>query len=122
MIPYLALLLDIAINTATIPSEWETAIMVPVYRGGDRALISNNRPVSLTSVVTKQMEHVVASHLGEFWNRKEWLFKGQHGLQPGYSWESPVITVCQDIADSLDNGVRADAIIMDLSMAFDFVQ
>jgi hypothetical protein len=29
--------------------------------------------------------------------------------------------VCQDIADSLDNGVRTDAFIIELSKAFDSV-
>jgi hypothetical protein len=33
----------------------------------------------------------------------------------------PVITVCQDIADSLYNGGRIDAIIIDFSKAFDLV-
>jgi len=34
---------------------------------------------------------------------------------------SQVITVCQDIADTLDNGGRMDAIIVDFSKAFDLV-
>ena len=32
-----------------------------------------------------------------------------------------VITVCQDVADSLDEGVVIDAIIIDFSKAFDLV-
>jgi hypothetical protein len=51
----------------------------------------------------------------------DWLFEGQHGFRLGYSCESQVITVCQDIADSLDNGGRIDAIIIDFSKAFDSV-
>ena len=35
--------------------------------------------------------------------------------------QSQVITVCQDIADTLDNGDRMDAIIVDFSKAFDLV-
>jgi len=50
-----------------------------------------------------------------------WLHEGQHGFRPGYSCESQVVTVCQDIADSLDEGVRTDAIIIDFSKAFDLV-
>jgi len=38
-----------------------------------------------------------------------------------YSCESQVIVVCQDIADSLDNGDKIDAIIVDFSKAFDLV-
>jgi len=32
-----------------------------------------------------------------------------------------LFSVCQDIADSLDEGVRTDAIIIDFSKAFDLV-
>jgi hypothetical protein len=42
-------------------------------------------------------------------------------ITPAYSCESQVITVCQDIADSLDNGGRIDAIIMDFSNSLDLV-
>jgi len=35
--------------------------------------------------------------------------------------ESQVITVCQEVVDSLDNGDRTDAIIIELSKAFDLV-
>jgi len=45
----------------------------------------------------------------------------QHGFRAGYSCESQVITVCQDIADSLDNGDKIDTIIVDFSKAFDLV-
>jgi hypothetical protein len=35
--------------------------------------------------------------------------------------ESQINTVCQDIADSLDEAVRLDVIIIDYSKAFDLV-
>jgi hypothetical protein len=38
-----------------------------------------------------------------------------------YSCESQIITFCQDIADSLEEAVRLDAIIIDFSKAFDLV-
>ena len=97
------------------------AIVVPIHKGGDRSLITNYRPVSLTSVVCKQMEHIIASYLRQVWDKNKWLYEGQHGFRPGYSCESQVITVCQDIADTMDNGDRIDAIVIDFSKAFDFV-
>ena len=39
----------------------------------------------------------------------------------GYSCESQDVTVCQDIADSLDEGVMTVAIIIGFSKAFDLV-
>jgi hypothetical protein len=121
MIPYLARLLDVTVNNAAIPSDWKKATIVPIYKGGDRSLFSNYRPLSLTSVVCTQMEHVIASYLRKIWDKKDSLFDGQHGFRLGYSCESQVITVCQDTADSPDNGSRIDAIIIDYSKAFDLV-
>jgi hypothetical protein len=50
------------------------------------------------------------------------MFQGQHGCWPGFSCESQfVLTVCKGISDSLDNGVRTDAIIIYFSKASDSV-
>ena len=121
MISYLARLLDTTMNKGTLPEDWRRATVVPVQKGGDRSLVTNYRPVSLTSVVCKQMEHVIASYLRQVWDKNDWLYEGQHGFRPGYSCESQVITVCKDTADSLDNGDKIDAIIVDFSKAFDLV-
>jgi uncharacterized protein (UPF0248 family) len=58
MIPYHARLLDIRKKNNSIPSDWKKAIVVPIYKAGDRSVVGNYRPVSLTSVVWKQMEHI----------------------------------------------------------------
>jgi hypothetical protein len=96
----------VTVNNADIPSDWEKATVVPIYKGGDRSLISSYGPVSLTSVVCKQMEHTIASYLRKIWDKNDWLFDGQHGFRPGYSCESQVITVYQGIADLLDSEVE----------------
>ena len=59
MIP---LLLDITINV-TIPSDWNRATVVPIYKAGDRSVVTKYRPVSLTSAVCKQTEHVITAYL-----------------------------------------------------------
>jgi hypothetical protein len=51
MIPYLARLLNITINNDSIPSDCET------HNG---SLVSIYSPFTLTSVVSKQMKHVIA--------------------------------------------------------------
>jgi hypothetical protein len=63
MIPYLERLRDIMINNSTIPRDWKKAIVVPTYKSGDGSVVNNYRPASLTSVVCKQMEHVLAGYI-----------------------------------------------------------
>jgi len=67
------------------------------------------------------MKHVVAGYIRQVWEDRDWLYEGQHGFRPGYSCESEIITVCQDISDFLDEAVRLDARIIDFSKAFDLV-
>ena len=109
------------VNNGSLPGDWKKATVIPVYKGGDRSLVTDCRPVSLTSVLCKQKEHALASYLRKLWEKNDWLYEGQHGFRPGYSCESQVISVCQDIADSLDNGDKIDAIIVEFSKAFDLV-
>jgi hypothetical protein len=40
VIQYLSRLLEIPINNATIPIDWKTYIVVPLYKGGNRLLVS----------------------------------------------------------------------------------
>ena len=73
----------------------------------------------LTSVACKQMEHVIAGYLRRVWEMSGWLHEGHHGFRLGYLLENQVVAVYQDIADSLDEEVRTDAITIDFSKAFE---
>jgi hypothetical protein len=68
---------DIIINNATLPCDWKKAIGVPIYKGCDSSLASNDRPVSLNAAVSKQMKHVIALYLREVCEKKDWIFEGQ---------------------------------------------
>jgi hypothetical protein len=72
MFPYLARLLDIMMNNNTIPGDWKETIVVPIYKREDRSVVGNYKPVSLTSVVCKQMEHVIAGYLRQLWEMSGW--------------------------------------------------
>jgi len=121
MIPYLARLLDITMNKNAIPGDWEKAIVVPSYKGGDRLVVGKYGPVSVTAMVCKRLELPYSRDLRQVWEMSGRLCEGQHGFRPGYRNGSQVVRVSQDIADLLDKGVRTDAIIIDFSKAFDLV-
>jgi hypothetical protein len=81
-------------NNDAIASDWKKVFVIRIYKGGDRLVVGNHRPVSLTSVVCKQMEHVIAGYLRHVWEMSGWLYEDQHGFRPGYSCENQVVTVC----------------------------
>jgi hypothetical protein len=73
MIPCLARLLDITMNNNAIPGDWKKATVVLIYKGRDRSVVGNFRPVTLIEVVCKQMEHVLAGYLRQVWEFSGWL-------------------------------------------------
>jgi hypothetical protein len=46
-----------SINQGTIPPEWKEANVVPIFKKGVKSRASNYKPVSLTVVTCKMLEH-----------------------------------------------------------------
>ena len=59
MAPILTKLYQFLLNTGEVPADWKNAFVVLVFKKGEKHIPSNYRPVSLTSVVCKLLEHIV---------------------------------------------------------------
>ena len=63
LLPMLTHLFQALLSTEMIPSVWKQAYITPVYKAGPRSEARNYRPILLTSLITKTLEHVICSHL-----------------------------------------------------------
>ena len=61
--PVFAHLFQQSIDTGEIPKEWSLANICPLFKKSDRSLAFNYRPVSLTCVPCKLLEHKVCSNI-----------------------------------------------------------
>ena len=52
-------------------ADWIRNDGVSCSQGVDRSLVANYRTVSLTSVVCKQMKHVIVSYLKQVWDKND---------------------------------------------------
>ena len=78
---------------------------------------ANYRPV--TSVCCKVVEHIIHSHLMNFFVYHNILTGYQHGFRKKRSCESQVITTIQDLAIGIEFNTKIDAVLLDFSKAFD---
>ena len=62
LISVFAHLFQQSLDNGEIPEEWSLANICPLVKKGDRALASNYRPVSLTCILCKLLEHIVYSN------------------------------------------------------------
>ena len=61
--PVLTLLFRQSVQEGILPSEWKTAFVTPIFKKGRLNQPSNYRPVSLTCVCCKLLEHVICKHI-----------------------------------------------------------
>ena len=119
--PALTLLFQASINQVKVPEEWKSANITPLFKKGDRSAPVNYRPVSLTSVCSKMMDHIIHSHIIKHMDKLGLLADSQHGFRKRRSTETQLILSIDDLAKSLDVGEQMDCILLDFSMAFDKV-
>ena len=61
--PVLTKIFQTSLDTGEVPADWRKANIVPLFKKGDKHQASNYRPVSLTSVTCKVLEHIVHSNV-----------------------------------------------------------
>ena len=110
-----------SLQNGEVPKDWKEALVTPIYKKGDRFQCANYRPVSLTCIASKMLEHIVACHLMRFLSHHNLLYSKQHGFRPRLSCETQLIELISDISNSLDKGHEIDACLLDFSKAFDKV-
>ena len=119
--PVLSLIFQQSLDRGEIPTDWRNANIVPIYKKGDRKTPSNYRPVSLTAVISKMLEHIVVSQIMDYLDKGNILHENQHGFRARRSCESQLLMTTDDIARHLDKGQQVDMGILDFSKAFDKV-
>ena len=110
-----------SLNTGILPEDWLTANITPVYKKGCRSIPSNYRPISLTSVCSKVMEHIVFHSIMQHVQHDGILSEFQHCFRSGYSCQTQLIDFIKHIQHAMDQQKPVDLILLDFSKVFDMV-
>ena len=119
--PALSLLYQSTLHQGSIPSDWKSAFVTPIYKKGNRHEACNYRPISLTSHVCKILEHIIFTETINHLESNGVLSEKQHGFRKRHSCESQLLLTIHDLAKGLDNKQQIDAVLLDFSKAFDRV-
>ena len=98
-----------------------TANVMPVFKTSDKSLAENYRPISLTCILCKVLEHILASNIIRHLDGQGILYDLQHGFREKRSCETQLIMLIEDLARSASLGKQTDIILLDFSKAFDKV-
>ena len=68
-----------------------------VFKKDDVHLAENYRPVSLTSVCCKLLEHIICKHLLNHLDKNNILTNLNHGFRAGFSCETQLLVTMNDL-------------------------
>jgi hypothetical protein len=100
--PILKTILQCSLDTGELPKDWRDANISSIFQKGDKHLPENYRPVSLTSVTCKILEHIICRHLLKHLEKNRILTNLNHGFRSGYSCETQLITTINDFLQEHD--------------------
>ena len=119
--PIFTILFQASLNQGKVPQDWKLANVTPLFKKGDKSDPGNYRPVSLTSITCKILEHIIYSNIVNHLDKHDVLCPHQHGFRKNRSCETQLIGLIDDFSKEIDNNNQVDSILLDFSKAFDKV-
>lgn len=94
--PALTLIFQASLDQGTLSEVWRQAIVVSVFKKGRHTDPCNYRPISLTCICTKILEHIVYSSISKHLQRHAVLCDAQHGFRPNRNYDTQLIITVND--------------------------
>ena len=117
--PPLTFIFNKSIESGIVPEDWRQPNVAPIFKKGQKYRSSNYRPVSLTCICCKLLEHIVLRNLIEQLENNKILYDWQHGFRSKRSTETQLVTLIHELGENLDNRKQTDITVLDFSKAFD---
>lgn len=121
LIPVLNHVFNTALSSGVFPSVFKRAVVHPIFKSGDRDGVTNYRPISVLTALSKIFEKILNKRLLNFINESSVLSPNQFGFRSGKSTEDAVLELTDTVVKNFDKKFKTLGIFLDLSKAFDTV-
>src|SRR6218665_3268476 len=116
-------IINSSFSTGIVPAELKIASVTPIFKQGDKHLMTNYRPISVLPFTAKLMEKAIANRLTAFVEKLELLSPMQFGFGKHHSTEMALIKIQNMITKANTRIIKKHSlgIFIDLAKAFDTV-
>ena len=119
--PFLSEIFNGCYKKGDFPFILKHAKVIPIHKSGHKDIVSNYRPISILSTVSKIFEKLLYFRLESFFTTHKLITQQQFGFRQGYSTEMAITDLQNMLQNILDDGYFTCCIFLDLSKAFDTV-
>ena len=117
----LTIIYNKSLSEGKVPADWKHANVAPIFKKGQKYDPANYRPISLTCIASKVMEHIICSSLMRHAGQNGIFYALQHGFRDRRSCETQLLEFVQDVVTNMQDGLQTDVCVLDFSKAFDKV-
>ena len=121
ILPYLTNLINNMFEQAEWPEILKVSRVLPIFKKGDESDLGSYRPIAIIPIFAKIAEIALNNRLIDFFNSFKIFSANQFGFRRGRSTISAVIEIVGGIVEGVDEGLHSEAILCDLTKAFDCV-
>lgn len=112
---------NLCFEKGKIPQTWKDSVVTPIFKSGNRKLLTNYRPISVISNIAKLFEKCLKQRLVSFLDKHKILSNKQYGFREKLSTTDAVIELLRHLTFGLNNNKKCLAVFLDLAKAFDTV-
>lgn len=116
-----AYIINLMFESGYCPLDFKMSIIKPIYKNGNKMVVTNYRPVSLITNFAKVFEMLLRQRLYSFLKKHNILSERQFGFMEGKSTQDAISELTKKIYQSLDNNKPSLCVFLDLAKAFDTV-
>ena len=110
-----------SLRSGIFPNKLKIAKVLPLFKSGDPQIVSNFRPVSVLTALSKIIEKIVYNRLIIYLEENAFLTPAQFGFRKSRSTESAISTLTNDVYKAFDKREFTLSVCLDFSKAFDTV-
>ncbi len=121
IVPHLREVFNHSLEVGAVPDDMKIANVTPIHKKGPKDIPGNYRPISLTSVVGKLMESVIADRIVDHLESNNLLGDSQHGFRRKRSCLTNLLEFFHHMLSVFDVSRAIDILYLDFKKAFDKV-
>ena len=122
LLPIITRLINLSLTQGTFPSCWKEAVILPLLKKpGLEPALSNYRPVSNLTFLSKVLEKIVLQQVVAHVDAHSLLPDYQSAYRANYSTEMVLLRLCDTVLNNMEQQRVTIMAALDLSAAFDTV-
>ena len=108
-------------SSGIFPEFLKMSTIIPIYKKDSKLKVANYRPISLLSNINKILEKLMFQRLYTFLEKNKCIYDLQFGFRQNHSTNHALLSMTQEIKDTIEKGKIAIGVFVDFQKAFDTV-